>query len=158
VVDECTSEGGSPSELRWGRCQSEFDDCILRRIVLRRIRALVLLSALLSPVGGAVTAAVFPQNASCSCCGGAMCPMHRSEKSQHRKPLCGGENSSQPQTCMCAPSQPTQAMLPPVALQAIVPVEPAGLHQPPIGDTVGMLHAAPILVRSVSPPDQPPRP
>ena len=58
---------------------------------------------------------------------------------------------------MCAPSQPTQAMLPPVAFQAIVPVEGTGLRQPLIGDTIGMLRVAPILVRSVSPPDQPPR-
>ena len=85
-----------------------------------------------------------------------MCPMHRGQKSQHEKMPCRGGNSP-PQTCMCAPSQPSQAMLPPVALQGIVPIEPTGLYEMAIGNAVLVVRVAPILVRSISPPDQPPR-
>lgn len=48
-------------------------------------------------------------------------------------------------------------MLPPVALQGIVPIEPTGLYEMAIGNAVLVVRVAPILVRSISPPDQPPR-
>jgi len=85
-----------------------------------------------------------------------MCPMHRNQKSRHDKMPCQGANSS-PVTCVCAPSQPSQAMVPSVALYGIVPIEPSGVYQPPIGGAVVVVRVVPILVRSVSPPDQPPR-
>jgi len=122
---------------------------------MKRLRALLLLGALLTNPVGIVAAMVFPASDCCCCGAGGMCPMHHDQKSQKEKIPCQGGN--QAQNCMCAPSQPSQAVLPPVALQAIVPVEPTGLHQPLIGDTVGALCVAPILIRSISPPDQPPR-
>jgi len=48
-------------------------------------------------------------------------------------------------------------MVPSVALYGIVPIEPSGVYQPPIGGAVVVVRVVPILVRSVSPPDQPPR-
>lgn len=134
------------------RFQSESNGFILRRIV-KRVQALLLLCALLFPAGGVLAAAVFPATASCCC--GAMCPMHRSQKSQHEKIPCQGGNSS-PQTCMCAPVQQNQAFLPQFSLKALLPSGLTQFHLLTVRVVVAP-RIGPVLICFTSPPDQPPR-
>ncbi len=129
--------------------------CAIIRGVMQRFRALLLLSALLTmPVS--ILAASVLSAAQCCCCGSsAMCPMHRSQKSQQEKMPCHGTGQSQP-TCMCNANQQNQ----PVILQ-FAPKATVNAHSVVFLSAVvyelGLFHSGPALISFVSPPEQPPR-
>ena len=89
------------------------------RGVMERFRALLLLSILLTMPVSTLAASVLSVSQCCCCGSGAMCPMHRNQKSQQEKMPCHGTDQSQP-TCMCAPSQQTQSVIPTFAPKATV--------------------------------------
>ena len=121
---------------------------------MRRFRALLLLVTLLASPVGVVTALAFPMLQDC-CCSGAMCPMHRNQKSQQGGMPCQHTNPRQ-QICTCGPSQQVQVVLPPFAPEAILTTY-AIVFRPVTAHEVANFTMEPILIRSISPPDQPPR-
>ena len=125
------------------------------RSAMRRLRALMLLGTLLTNPVRIVAAVVFPALGCCCSGAGGMCPLHRTQKSQSEKTPCQGSNQSQ-QTSMCAPNAQAQSMVPQFAPKATMDVR-AIAFLPSATFEVVLFNAAPVLIRSVSPPDQPPR-
>jgi hypothetical protein len=124
---------------------------------LHRVRALALLIASLATPVALLAASVFGMSSSI-CCGsemGAMCPMHHNQNSKQEKMSCQGRNQAQ-QTCMCAPHDQSQPMISQFAPKATVEAF-AIAFLPRITFEVPLFSAARILIRSISPPDQPPR-
>jgi hypothetical protein len=83
-----------------------------------------------------------------------MCPMRRDPKSPHEKPR--QANDSSQQTCMCGPNQRAQALLPQLTPEAILMAQPI-LFQPAITLEGAAFSTGILRIRSISPPDQPPR-
>jgi hypothetical protein len=84
-----------------------------------------------------------------------MCPMHRDPKSPDEKRP-SQANDSQRQSCMCGPNQRAQPLLPQLAPEAILMAHPILFH--PAITLEGAAFSTGILrIRSISPPDQPPR-
>jgi hypothetical protein len=119
--------------------------------IMKWLRALLLLvTVLTNPVGGFAANVLFAPD----CCGGAMCPMHRDPKSPHERPRQAHDSSQQ--TCMCGPSQQAHALLPQLSPEAILMAHPI-LFQPVITHEGPAFSTRTVLIRSGSPPDQPPR-
>jgi len=121
---------------------------------MKRLRALLLLGALLTNPVGIVAAMVFPASDCCCCGAGGMCPMHHDQKSQKEKIPCQGGN--QAQNCMCAPSQQTQPVIQQVLPEAIVS-SGAVLPLPVLTQEIPRSDFKFTLARFTSPPEQPPR-
>ena len=129
----------------------------IKHTTMRRFRALLLLGSLLTTPVSIVAAVVFPSSTyyCCSTAPGATCPMHRTQKSQQEKIPCQGSNQSQP-CCMCAPNTTAQPMIPQVTPKATVDVY-AISFLPSITYEVTPRHVTGVLIRSISPLEQPPR-
>jgi hypothetical protein len=118
---------------------------------MKWLRALLLLGTLITSPVGVLAVTVLPAS---ECCG-AMCPMHRNEKPQHERVPCQGGSSS-PRTCMCGPSQHAQIVLAQFAPEAILRTHPI-VRWPARTLEAVAFNIGPVLIRPVSPPDQPPR-
>jgi len=131
-------------------------DCDKISSTVRRLRALVLLGVMLAAPGGAVAALVSPASQNCcrSCCG-PMCQMNHHQKSQHGDMPCHGSNSSH-DICMCSSNQTGPALPGPFTAEKLPAVQPVALPGL-ISHEVAAFIERTVLVRPVSPPDQPPR-
>ena len=129
----------------------------IKHTTMRRFRALLLLGSLLTTPVGIMAAVVFPSS-TCCCCGttpGAMCPMHRNTQSRQEKMPCQGAGQSK-QCCMCASNPQVQPMIPQFTPNAAeVGYEISFL--PSIANEVLLRNVTRLLIRSVSPPEEPPR-
>ena len=119
--------------------------------VMKWLRALLLLGTLLTSPAGVFAGIVLPAS---ECCG-AICPMHRNEKPQHQRVPCQGGNSS-PQTCLCAPSRHAQIVRAQFAPEAILTTHSIA-RWPAMTLEAAAFNIGPVLIRPISPPDQPPR-
>jgi len=119
---------------------------------MKWLRASLLLGTLLISPLGAFAGILLPVS---DCCSGAMCPMHRDQKSPHEKKPSQASDSPQ-QTCMCGPNHQAHALLPQLASEAILMAQPI-LFQPAITHEGSAFSTAIARIRSISPPDQPPR-
>jgi len=133
----------------------EYRLCAIMGGVMQRFRALLLLATLLSTPVGVLALSVFPISECCCCCSGTMCPMHGNQKTQQEKMPCHGSGPSR-STCMCSSSRQAQ----PVVLQFTSKAVFGGFRVsvvPVVAYKVVLLGSRPSLVRSISPPEQPPR-
>src|ERR1700730_16521345 len=119
--------------------------------LMKRLRALLLLATLLTSAVGGLAVNVLPAP---HCCGGSLCPMHRDPQSARDKRPPG--NDSSPQTCMCGPHQKTFALLPRLSPEAILMAPPI-LFQPASTLEGPVFSTGTVRIRTISPPDQPPR-
>jgi hypothetical protein len=122
---------------------------------MRRFRALVLLGTLLAlPVS--ILAGTVCSNSQCCCRGsGALCPMHRDQKSEQKKIPCRGTDQTPP-SCFCAHDQQAPAAIPQFARKATVNVHRA-LFVPATTYELNLLDSGTAMTRFISPPEQPPR-
>src|SRR5580700_4510799 len=119
---------------------------------MKWLRLSLLLGTLLTSPLGAFAGILLPVS---DCCSGAMCPMHRDPQSPHEKKPSQASDSPQ-QTCMCGPNQRAQVLLPQLSPQAILMAHPI-LFQPANTRSGSAFSTAIARIRSISPPDQPPR-
>lgn len=121
---------------------------ILRRIVKKRIRAIMLLSALLCPVGSTLAAGF--SSSLCCCCDGGMCPMHHKQSNRYENGGCQGHDPSS-KTCMCRKSQPPQSFLLHFVPEAILKANPSALR-PRVTSRLVTRSTYDLLTRATSPP------
>jgi hypothetical protein len=120
---------------------------------MRRIKAILLLLALLAGPVAAVAGGALPEP---DCCSGTMCPMHN-QKSQSGKSSCPSDRDSQTgqmRSCDHSPDAAVWQIAP--APEAILRVESAFVPPQQMRLAKIVQLAVPTL-RFISPPDQPPR-
>src|SRR5580704_17956093 len=127
--------------------------CVISCVrMVKSLRALLLLGALLASPAAGLAVMILPAP---DCCSGAMCPMHRSEKPQREK-MPRQDSGSSPQTCVCAPSHQAQVSHQRLAPQAILTPH-AVLFRPVLAQNGPASGTRTLAIRPISPPDQPPR-
>lgn len=122
--------------------------------VMRRFRAILLLSTLLIMPASIFAASVLP-GAPCSCDCGPACPMHRNQKSHQEQTPCQGTRQSQ-STCSCGVGQRSEPAIPRFVSRVTIDIQHASFL-PTIVEEVRLADSEFALTRFVSPPEQPPR-
>jgi hypothetical protein len=137
-----------------GQARNRDAAVLLFAVVKRRLPALLLLSILFTSPAGMTLASVCDSPACCGCA--RTCPMHRSRKSQQEKLTCHGSNPAG-RTCACGATQRTQPVVIPFAPKAILKACGIEFLPAPANETAVECPRALLPIRSIAPPDQPPR-
>ncbi len=123
---------------------------------MRRLRALILLGAMLGPTVGLAAAASSSQAEECGCGAGALCPMHHDPAKQKQSHNTDG-NSSKDVTCIGAANQQANPSTPQIDLKTTGVAVVLNVFVPPVSDGVTFSRVEQAIARTISPPYIPPR-